>query len=237
LAINCEDLVLALAPTKYFLSLITASAAIVSRGSAQPKPVLAPPPNSVVPVNVLSGAQAFIGPDEARFAFPRQASDSYQWDVPIPGVQGGAGYMWDVSWEIPDNREGTDPFTLWLVQWWKSGGPRNGSLTELIEWLKLRPMIKSTTSSLGVTADPRTDYRNVFATVENGQLIFIVRGADAVRRIFPTIPSKVTFKAIITETPQRNYGAGQVRESQTVIVNCRNSDESPAAEHRCDVTQ
>lgn len=96
-------------------------------------------------------------------------------------------------------------------------------------------MIKSTTSILGVIADPRKDNKHVFATVEAGQLIFIVRGADAVRRIFPTIPSKVTFRAIITETPERNFGVSSVRESQTVIVNCRNSEESSPAQRRCDV--
>jgi hypothetical protein len=237
LAINREDLVLALAPSRYFLPLIVASAAIVATGFAQPKPVLAPTQKPIVHVNVLSGAQAFIGPDEARFVFPRQPSDSYEWDVPIPGVQGGGGFMWDVRWEVPDNRKGTDPAALWLVQWWKSGGPRRGSLTQLIEWLRLRPMIESTTDILGLVADRRKDYKNVFATVENGQLVFIVRGADAVRRIFPTIPSKVTFRAIVTDMPRPNYGVSSVRESQTVIVNCRNSDESPAAQHRCDVTR
>lgn len=209
--------------------MMAALPAVVSRGSAQPNPVLSPQ-------HVLSGAQAFIGPDEARFVFPRQVNDSYEWDVPIPGVSGGAGYMWEVSWEVPDNRKGIDPAALWLIQWWKSGGPRKGSLTQLIEWLKLEPMIESNTRIGRLDRDRRKDYKNVLATVENGQLVFIVRGAEAVQRIFPTVPSRVTFGASLPyKTPPRDFGVLTFRRSQTVIVNCRNSDESPGAKNRCDV--
>lgn len=216
---------MALAPGKCCLLVIAALAAIVSPSSGQ----------TVAPVNLLAGAQAFITPDEARFVFPRQASDSYEWDVPIPGVQGGGGYMWDVSWENPADRNGIDPCALWLTQWWKSGGPRSGSLKSLIEWLRLQPMVKSTKDLTGVVRVRKVDYKNVFATVEDGQLVFIVRGADAVRQIFPTIPSKVTFRAIIEETPQRRWGPGPVREYQTVIVNSRNSPEiSETRRSKCD---
>ena len=203
-----------LARIKYSLFLI-GSASLVSSVSAQ----------QVTAANTLSGAQAIITPGEARFVFPRQASDSYEWDVPIPGVQGGREFAWDVSWEIPANRNGIDPCALWLVQWWKSGGPRRGSLKSLIEWLRLQPMVKSTKDASGIDRVRKVDYRNVFAAVEDGHLVFIVRGADAVRQIFPTIPSQVTFRAIIetTKTPQRRWGLGSVHDYRTVIVNDRNS--------------
>ena len=66
---------MALALGKYPLLVIAASAALASRSPGQTAP----------PVNILAGAQAFITADEARFVFPRQASDSYDWDVPIHG--------------------------------------------------------------------------------------------------------------------------------------------------------
>jgi hypothetical protein len=201
-----------LRPTKYFLVLF-GSSAIVSSGSAQ----------QAAPVNTLSGAQAFITADEARFVFPRQASDSYEWDVPIPGVQGGGEYMWDVSWEIPADRNGIDPCALWLAQWWKSGGPRRGSLKQLIEWLRLQPMVKSTKDLSGIDRVRKVDYKNVFATVEDGHLVFIVRGADAVRQIFPTIPARVTFRALTEKGPPRRWGPASAHDYKTVIVNDRSS--------------
>jgi hypothetical protein len=216
-----------LALGKCSLLVIAASAAIVSRSSGQ----------TVAPVNILAGAEAFITPDEARFVFPRQASDSYEWDVPISGdpPHGGGGYMWDISWETPADRNGIDPCALWLIQYWKSGGPHKGPLKSLIEWLRIEPMVKNTKDLTGVARGPKVDYRKVFATVEDGQLIFIVRGADAVRQIFPTIPTKVTFRAIIEETPQRRWGPGPVREYKTVIVNGRNSAEiSEPRRSKCD---
>jgi hypothetical protein len=216
---------LALAPGKLSLLVVAASVAIVSRSSGQ----------TAAPVNILAGAQAFITPDEARFVFPRQSSDSYDWDVPMSGDHGGGGYMWDVSWEIPAARNGIDPCALWLIQYWKSGGPRKGSLKSLIEWLRLQPMVKDTKDLTGVARVRKVDYKNVFATVEDGQLVFVVRGADAVRQIFPTIPSKVTFRAIIEPTPQRRFGPGPVREYKTVIVNDRNSQEISETRHsKCD---
>ena len=213
-------------PTKYFLLLI-ASSAIASSGFAQ----------QAAPRNTLTGAQAFITADSARFVFPRQASDSYEWDIPIPGVQGGGGFSWDVSWEIPPARNGIDPCELWFPQWWKSGGPRKGSLTQLIEWLRLEVIIKSPKDSPGINRMRNVDYKNVFATVEDGHLVFIVRGADAVRQIFPTIPSQVTFRAIIetTKTPQHKWGNGSVHDYKTVIVNDPNSPDLPETRRpKCD---
>jgi hypothetical protein len=213
-----------LRPTKYFL-LIIASTAIVSGGSAQ----------QGSPVNTLSGAQAFITRDSARFVFPRQASDSYQWDIPIPGVQGGAGYAWDVSWEIPAARNGIDPCELWLAQWWKSGGPRRGSLTQLIEWLRLQPMVKSTKDLSGFDRVRKVDYKNVYATVDDGHLVFIVRGADAVGRIFPAIPSKVTFRALREKGPPARWAPASAHDYKTVIVNDPNSpDIAETRRSKCD---
>jgi hypothetical protein len=224
LTIECEDPLVPLRPTKYLLLLI-ASLAIVSSGSAQ----------QAAPNNTLAGAQAFITPELARFVFPRQPSDSYEWDVPIPGVQGGSGYVWDVSWEIPAARNGIDPCALWLFQWWKSGGPRRGSLNSLIEWLRLDPMVKSKKDLTEVERVRKVDRKNVFATVEDGRLVFIVRGADAVRHVFPAIPVKVTFRAITVKGPPRRWGVGSAHDYKTVMVNDRNSpDIAETRRSKCD---
>ena len=206
-----------LALGKYPLIVIAASVAIASRSSGQ----------TVAPVNILAGSQAFITPDSARFVFPRQASDSYEWDVPIHGdpPTGGGGYVWDVSWETPADRTGIDPCGLWLVQYWKSGGPHKGPLKSLIEWLRIEPIIKDTKNLSGFSFGPKVDTRKVFATDEDGQLVFVIRGADAVQQIFPTIPSKVTFRAIIDDTPPHRFGSGSSHEYKTVMVNTPNSPE------------
>ncbi|HMG96906.1 MAG TPA: hypothetical protein VK565_11435 [Gemmatimonadaceae bacterium] len=183
----------------------------------------------------MAGSQAFITPDSARFVFPRQPYDSYEWDVPIAGVQGGGGYSWDVSWETPADRNGIDPCELWLPQYWKSGGPRRGGLKQLIEWLRLQPMVKSTKDLSGFDRLHKVDYRKVFATVQNGQLVFIVRGADAVRQIFPTIPSRVTFRAITAKGPPRRWGVASAHDYKTVIVNDPNSPDIPETRRsKCD---
>ena len=212
-------------PTKYFLLLI-ASSAIVFRASAQ----------QAAPVNTLTGAKAFITADSARFIFPRQPYDSYEWDIVTPGMEGGAGHMWDVSWDTPAEKKGIDPCALWLVQYWKSGGPRKGGLKQLIEWLRLQPMLKSTKDISGIDRfRKKVDYKNVFATVEDGQLIFIVRGADAVRQIFPTIPAKVTFRAITAKGPPRRWGLASAHDYKTVIVNDPNSpDVVETRRSKCD---
>ena len=187
--------------------------------------------------NPLSGAEAFISKDSARFVFPRQATDVYEWDVPVKGTYpGGAEYMWQVQWDIAENLSGEVPYMLWLIKGWKAGGPHKGSLAQLIAGVRLGPMIGcSSCDPSAVFEQPGTDHSKVFATVENGQLIFIVRGAQAVQRVFPTIPKTVTFSQTVRQTPLPQYGPGDVSSSQEVVVNCRNSNESDAARHRCDV--
>src|SRR3954467_6954737 len=191
-----------------------------------------PPP----PLNLVSGGQAFISNDSARFVFPQQPTQAYEWDVPLKGAYpGGAEYMWGVQWEIADSAAGESPYLLWLIKRWKAGGPRNGPLKQLIAGVHLEPMVECTTCDGVVFEAPGTDHSRVFATVEEGQLIFIIRGADAVSRIFATIPTTVSFSQAVRPTPLPQYGPGDVSSSQRVSVNCRNSDETPEARHRCDV--
>jgi hypothetical protein len=140
-----------------------------------------------------------------------------------------------VELEIADRSVGEAPYLLWLIKRWKVGGPRKGSLQQLISGVPLQPMVECTTCDGAVFEDPDTDHSNIFATIENSRLVFVVRGAEAVRRIFPTTPARVTFSQTVRHTPLPQYGPGDVSSSQQVLVNCRNSDESADARHRCDV--
>lgn len=204
----------------------------VNFGICDTTPVKAP----LAARNPLSGAQAFISSDSARFEFPRQFTATYEWDVPIKGAYAGSPeYVWSVEWETADSLVGQAPYMLWLIKGWKTGGPRKGSLKQLISGVPLEPMVGCTTCDGAVLEDPDTDHSKVFATIENSQLVFVVRGAEAVRRIFPRTPTRVAFLQTIGEARLLQSGAGDVSASQQVLVNCRNSDESADAKHRCDV--
>jgi hypothetical protein len=186
--------------------------------------------------NPLSGAQAFISSDSARFEFPGQSAVTYEWDVPMKGAGAGGGeYMWEVEWDVADSLAGDAPFMLWLIKRWRAGGPRKGSLKQLISGVRLQPMIECTTCDGVVFEDPDTGHSKVFATIENGHLVFVVRGAEAVRRIFPKTPTRVSFLQTVGQARLLQDGPGDVSASQQVLVNCRNSDESAGAKHRCDV--
>jgi hypothetical protein len=183
----------------------------------------------------LSGAEAFITATDARFVFPRRGP-TYTWDLPIKGAYAGSPeYMWEVNWDGPHVRDGQDPLELLFMTGWRQGGPQRGSLAELITGRPLEPMINCVTCDGAIFADPETDHKNVFASVEYGRLVFTVRGREAVKRVFPVIPSTVRFETRVRQIPLREYGPGDIQESQMVFVNCRNSDSSAAARRRCDV--
>ena len=186
--------------------------------------------------NLVAGAEAFIWRDSARFVFPLQPTNIYPWDVPLKGLgRGSAEYVWEVRWEIPEKRAGELPYLLWLIKSWQPGGPHVGSLAQLIAGLHLEPMVECVTCDGAVYADPRTDHSKVFATIENGKLVFVIRGAKAVRRIFPMIPATVTFTQSVWHRVEGQFGPGDFTSSQEVLVNCRNSDVSPESKHRCDM--
>jgi hypothetical protein len=196
---------------------------------------LRPLPGERVP-RTLSGARVFISETEARFVFPRRES-VYTWDIPLNGTyRGSLEYMWKVNWHISESREGDDPHALWLRTARKQGGPRKGTLAELIAGSQLDQMIRCTTCDQpAVFADPDVDRQNVFASVENDKLVFTVRGRDAVRSLFPVIPTAVRFETRVTHEAMREYGPGDIEEAQTVFVNCRSSDSTAASRRRCDV--
>jgi hypothetical protein len=171
-----------------------------------------------------SDGQAFISPTEARFVFPRDSEQLYQWDVPIKGAYpGGAEFMWEVRWPDQYIRDGKDPLALWLTTRWKPGGPHKGNLAKLVAGRTVNPMINCTSCDMAVYLDPERDTTKVFATVEGGRLVFNVRGREAVRRIFSTIPDTVTFVRTVRQTPLPQYGPDDTENSQTVLVNCQST--------------
>jgi hypothetical protein len=86
-----------------------------------------------------------------------------------------------------------------------------------------------------VFEDPDTDHSKLFATVQNGRLVFVIRGAEEVHRVFPTTPTTVTFIQSVRHTPLPQYGPGELSSSQRVQVNCHDSNGPVGDKHRCDV--
>jgi hypothetical protein len=169
-----------------------------------------------------SDGQAFISPTEARFVFPRESAQVYQWDVPIKGAYpGGAEFIWEVRWPDRYIRDGEDPLALWLVTRWKTGGPHKGDLAKLVAGRTVDPMINCITCDGAVFVDTERDTTKVFATVEGGRLVFNIRGRAAVQRVFPTIPDTVTFVRTGRQAPLREHSPGDTENSQTVLVNCQ----------------
>jgi len=186
------------------------------------RPCFRPPPGDQV-TRPLSGAQAFISETEARLVFPFGGS-SYTWDVPPKkGVEKPA-LTWSVWWGRADSREGGDPIGLSITKSFTPGGPRNGPLAELIAG---QPLDEIFGGDGFYAVSPQTDRRNVFAAVENGKLVFVVRGRDAVRRTFPTRPGTIRF-----EVP--SFDKTKLDLIQAVVVNCRSSGSTAASRRMCD---
>jgi len=145
-------------------------------------------------------AEAFIGSSGAQFIFPPDSAASFAYDVPQARTYEGAPeFSWEVNWEIPEDRERQNPHALLLVTRRRLGGPRTGSLSTLISRDSLKIMTYCACGD-AVASTPETD-PNVFAYVKNGRLIFNVRGADAVRRIFGMVPDSVTFSRAHRDDP------------------------------------
>jgi hypothetical protein len=137
-------------------------------------------------------AQAVIGLTDAFFVFPIDSSRVFTYDSPQPRTyEGATEFMWEVSWDPPEDQHGNDPHALALITHRRLGGPRTGSLSMLVSRDSLAVLTECTTCD-AVASIPETD-PDVFAEVKNGWLIFRVRGRKTVQRVFPAIPDSVTF--------------------------------------------
>jgi hypothetical protein len=72
----------------------------------------------------------------ARFLFPLEPVDTLTWDVPDSnGYLGSPQYAWTAEWEPGLGKRGTVPHALWLVTYWRPGGPRRGSVALMVrDW-------------------------------------------------------------------------------------------------------
>ena len=180
----------------------------------------------------LMGAQAFISASEARFVFPYRPP-SENWDLPVRRTNPGTtDYFWTVDWNTSDS--GDNPVALWLEANQEAKGPQVRSLAQLFSHSVLAPMLPChSCDPSAVYADPGADKRNIFALVEGEKVVFIIRGRDAVRHVFPVIPEVVNFSTMVRHKPAGKQELPDIEESQSVVVNCRSSDSTGAARRRC----
>ena len=137
------------------------------------------------------GASAQISRSSARFVFPPDSIKQYSWDLPSPNAWAGqADYVWEVRWDLRDDRVGIDPGGLAIVVGWSPGGPRTGSLSDLLarDSLQVLTYCNTCTSSEDIIGhDP-----HVAVALEGDRVVFEVRGRAAIRRLFPNRPDSVT---------------------------------------------
>jgi hypothetical protein len=163
--------------------------AINNCGQAQPSEVAAPLPSA-------EEAEAVISAEYARFVFPKETAQVYTWAVPESDASSGTPeFGWQVRWDLPWERFGQDPHAVWMIVYWRPGGPHQGPLTALLqEW---RPMVMTACMECGTPASrAREDSSVRMRTVEN-RVVFTVEGADAVKRLFPSPPDTVIFSRMV----------------------------------------
>jgi hypothetical protein len=135
---------------------------------------------------------AIMSPDAAEFWFPR---DTQQWfDRALPDSIAYAGhplYSWEVAWPLPSERMGADPEALWVVVRWEPGRSDPASLGTLLAERPIEVMTWCTSCGSPGVLGARD--RAVTYEVQEGTVIFRVRGREAIARIFPRRPDTVVF--------------------------------------------
>jgi hypothetical protein len=77
-----------------------------------------------------------------------------------------------------------------LVTYWRPDGPREGTWAQLIEaW---RPTVETECGDCQESLRIATEDTAVEARFVAGRVVMTVRGAEAIARIFPTVPDSVT---------------------------------------------
>jgi len=136
-------------------------------------------------------ATAVIGPSGAQFIFPAESSHTLTYDIPQPRTYAGEPeFIWEVTWDQPDAHVGIHPEALSLVVGRRLGGPRTGPLEAVITRDSVVMLTVCLTCDL---ADIPESDSHLTAGVLNNRVVFRVRGAETVRRIFPVIPDSVKF--------------------------------------------
>ena len=143
------------------------------------------------PVPSQHPPSAWLTDTLAVFAFPHDTVASYTWDA-LDGTHypGDPLFYWEVSWHPAAGRDGVDPAGLSLVVRWVAGGPRTGTLEDMLTSRTVSVetwCAPCTTPAVIVGPDSGVGYR-----VDGRQLLFVVAGAAAIRRVFPQPPDTVT---------------------------------------------
>ena len=86
------------------------------------------------PLPPTNQAEATIRSEYARFVFPTDPAQEYEWDVPGGDAHPGRpDFSWKVTWYPPWDRVGEDPHAVWLVVYWRPGGPHRVHLLRSFE--------------------------------------------------------------------------------------------------------
>lgn len=134
---------------------------------------------------------AIIRPERAEFRFPTDR-DVYTWDSPDPrAYPGRLEYSWGVEWHLPEDRLGHDPDALLIVVGWRDGGPRRGTVTDVLRNDTLE--VLTFCRPCGTPAASAVVDSAVVLEIRDGSVVFVVQGETAVSRVFPAWPDSVTF--------------------------------------------
>ena len=134
---------------------------------------------------------AIIGTERAEFRFPVD-TQPYSWNTPEPlAYPGRPEYAWEVTWHPPHDRLGHDPSSLWIVARWRPGGARTGTISDILRDDPLEVM--TFCLSCGTPAVTGAVDSSVVLEVRNGSVVFVIRGPEAIARVFPSRPDSVIF--------------------------------------------
>jgi hypothetical protein len=144
------------------------------------------------PLPSADQAEAVIRPSYARFVFPKETAREYTWNVPAPEASSGKPESsWQVRWDPPSERWGQDPHALWMIVYWRPGGPHTGPLADLLQGWK--PMVMTACMKCGTPASTSREDSSIRMRALENRVVFTVEGAHAVKRLFPSEPDTVIF--------------------------------------------
>jgi hypothetical protein len=148
--------------------------------------------------------EATISAKFAQFVFPADSTSQYVWDVPGPtGYAGRPDYSWEVHWEEGPEGKGRVPFALTLVVRWRGGGPHSGSLARMLAGRQADVLVFCMACGTPAALDHRD--RAIQWSLEGNRVSLTVRGSEAVRRVFPTLPQRVTFTKRRKDAPEEEW--------------------------------
>ena len=147
---------------------------------------------SEAPLPSGTEAEAVIRPAYARFVFPEETVQEFTWNAPAAEASPGMPeFGWDVYWAPPWERVGKDPHAIWAIVYWRPGGIRRGDLRTLLEGWK--PMVMTACVECGTPASISHEDSSITLRVADNRVVFTVKGATAIKRLFPTAPHTVVF--------------------------------------------